>query len=65
MSMNHDMGPFSLLLSDMITLSNAELNDKQPTMKMAALWDVAPCSLVDAALRSRGAGCLHHQSGHP
>jgi hypothetical protein len=30
-------------------------------MKMAAFCDVAPFSVVDIDLRSRGAYCLHHQ----
>jgi hypothetical protein len=30
-------------------------------MKMAVLWDVAPCSLVETDRRFRGAYCLHHQ----
>jgi hypothetical protein len=28
-------------------------------MKMTVFWDVAPCSLVDAGQRFRGAYCLH------
>jgi hypothetical protein len=30
-------------------------------MKMADFWDVAPCSLVEAYRRFRGANCLHHE----
>jgi hypothetical protein len=30
-------------------------------MKMRAVWDIAPCSLVGADGRLRGAYCLHHQ----
>jgi hypothetical protein len=30
-------------------------------MKMAVLWVVAPCSLVEFERRFRGAHCLHHQ----
>jgi hypothetical protein len=30
-------------------------------MKMAIIWDVAPCSLVDIDLCFGGAYCLHHQ----
>jgi hypothetical protein len=30
-------------------------------MKMAVLWDVSPCSLVDIDRCFRGAYCLHHQ----
>jgi hypothetical protein len=33
-------------------------------MKMIALWDVAPCSLVEVDRCSRGAYCLHHQGDH-
>jgi hypothetical protein len=29
-------------------------------MKMAVLWDVAPCSLVEVHRRFRGACCLRH-----
>jgi hypothetical protein len=31
------------------------------SMKMAVLWDVAPCSLVEIDQRFRGDSCLHHQ----
>jgi hypothetical protein len=31
MSITHETGPFSLLLNDGFTLSNAEMNDKQLT----------------------------------
>jgi hypothetical protein len=30
-------------------------------MKMAVLWVVAPCSLVEVYRRFRGVYCLHHQ----
>jgi hypothetical protein len=32
-------------------------------MKMAVIWDVAPCFLVDTEQRFRSPYCLHHQ-GH-
>jgi hypothetical protein len=28
---------------------------------MTAFWDIAPCGLVEADRRFRGAYCLHHQ----
>jgi hypothetical protein len=31
------------------------------SLKMAVLWDVAPCSLVDVYRRLRGACCVRHQ----
>jgi hypothetical protein len=31
------------------------------SMKMAAIWNVRPCSLVEADNRLRGAYCLHHK----
>jgi hypothetical protein len=30
-------------------------------MKITALWDTAPCSLVEVDRSLRGAYCLHHQ----
>jgi hypothetical protein len=30
-------------------------------MKMAVLWAIVPCSLVDVYRHFRGAYCLHHQ----
>jgi hypothetical protein len=33
-------------------------------MKMAVLWVVASCSLVEVHRRFRGPCCLHHQSNH-
>jgi hypothetical protein len=33
----------------------------EANMKMAAFWDVAPCSLVEVDRRFRDAHCLHHQ----
>jgi hypothetical protein len=30
-------------------------------MKTTALWDVAPCSLVEIYRHFRGACCIHHQ----
>jgi hypothetical protein len=32
------------------------------SMKMAVLWDAAPCSLVEAYRRYRSAYCLHNQA---
>jgi hypothetical protein len=32
------------------------------SMKMAVLWVVAPCSLVEVYQRFRGPCCLHHHS---
>jgi hypothetical protein len=32
------------------------------SMKMTAVWNVAPCSLIEADRRIRGVYCLHH---HP
>jgi hypothetical protein len=29
-------------------------------MKMAVFWVVAPCSVIEACRRFRGASCLHH-----
>jgi hypothetical protein len=34
-------------------------------MKMAALWVVVPCSLVEVYGRFRGDCCFHHQGDHP
>jgi hypothetical protein len=34
-------------------------------MKIAVLWHVAPCSLVDTDRRFRRAYCLHHQGDDP
>jgi hypothetical protein len=34
------------------------------SIKMAAFWDVAPCSLVDINQSFRDAYCLHHQGDH-
>jgi hypothetical protein len=34
---------------------------KAANMKMAVLWVVAPCSLVEVYRRFRGACCLYHQ----
>jgi hypothetical protein len=31
------------------------------SMKMAALWNVAPCSPMEVDRCFRGANCLHHQ----
>jgi hypothetical protein len=33
-------------------------------MKMAAFWDIAPCSLVEAHGCFRGAYCLQHQNDY-
>jgi hypothetical protein len=33
--------------------------------KMAVLWIVAPCSLVEVYQRFRGPCCLHHQGDSP
>jgi hypothetical protein len=30
-------------------------------MKMAAFWDIEPCSLIEVERRFRGAHCLLHQ----
>jgi hypothetical protein len=35
------------------------------SMKIGALWDIAPCSLVGVDRRFRGAYCLNHQGHHP
>jgi hypothetical protein len=34
-------------------------------MSMTVFWDVAPCSLVEAYRRFRGACCLHHDGDRP
>jgi hypothetical protein len=34
-------------------------------VKMAVVWNVARCSLVEVDLRFTGAYCLHHQSHRP
>jgi hypothetical protein len=34
-------------------------------MKMTALWDTAPCSLVEVDRRFRDAYCLHHCLNSP
>jgi hypothetical protein len=36
-------------------------NAKQRRTKMAVLWAVAPCSLVEVYQRFRGPCCLYHQ----
>jgi hypothetical protein len=35
------------------------------SMKMAVVWNVAPCSLVEIDRRFRGAYCPHHQGDRP
>jgi hypothetical protein len=37
------------------------LSERKSSMKMAVLWVVAPCSLVEIYQRFRGPCCLHHQ----
>jgi hypothetical protein len=38
MGMDHGMRPFSLLVSDSFTVSNAEMNDKQVTSRGPEFW---------------------------
>jgi hypothetical protein len=33
-------------------------------LKIIALWDIAPCSLVEVDRRFRGAYCLHHHGDY-
>jgi hypothetical protein len=45
-------------------LSNARLKHTGKIiwrMKMAVLWVIAPCSMIELHRRFRGASCLHHQ----
>jgi hypothetical protein len=35
------------------------------SMNMTALWDIAPCSLIEVDRRFRGSNCLHHQGDRP
>jgi hypothetical protein len=35
------------------------------SMKMTALWDISPCSLVEVDQRFRGAYCLRNQGYNP
>jgi hypothetical protein len=37
------------------------LGSHASNMNMTAIWDIAPCSLVEVVQHFRGAYCLHHQ----
>jgi hypothetical protein len=44
-----------------ISLNSWCWNSSDLRSKMAVLWIVAPCSLVEVYQRFRGPCCLHHQ----
>jgi hypothetical protein len=44
-----------------LTFSNTSARQISFSTKMAAFWDVTPCSLVEVYQRFRGTCCLHHQ----
>jgi hypothetical protein len=54
---------FKLELNFQAVMKEAGTNvrEKICTLKISALWDTAPCSLVEVQRRFIGAYCLHHE----